>query len=593
MEQLKYNNLTHSSSPYLRQHADNPVAWQEYSNSLIEEIKAQKKPILLSSGYSSCHWCHVMAAEAFSDPETALFLNEHFICIKLDREQHPDIDHFLMEFIVALHGQGGWPLNVFLSSDFKPFYATTYLPAVETNHANSFISILRKIQAWYQENQNFIEPFDSQAASIPRTNLATLIDEIGLNLDLVQGGTRNKPKFPPHSLLFLILSNPVLLRNHLDWAEMTLKKMIFSGLHDSIEGGFFRYCVDEKWEIPHFEKMLYDQAMMLTNLSLGYHLFEKEYFKEALSKLLLFLKQRLSSIKGYYSALDADTNYHEGETYLWQLNELKAALSKEQYDQFQEEYRLIPFEGKYHLIKKASSATTSIESILKDIRIEREQPFRDEKIITSWNALLAIAYLFSARYADNQEGYSEALSIFENLLSNHCSSEGTILHSQFEGTVQNRGTLEDISSLLLLGTYLYEDRLVELSQLEDLYQEMSKFKLNGHWVESFDSAAGVIYASWFDHPIPSSASTAMAAEVRYLILQEKGDLPEIALSRAHFSDFANHFALQSYQELELYKSPNKINWKTLPVKAMQKQSSESLRCTNNKCTSWTGKTVNF
>ncbi len=593
MEQLKYNTLAQSSSPYLRQHADNPVAWQEYSNSLIEEIKELKKPILLSSGYSSCHWCHVMAAEAFSHPETAQFLNEHFICIKLDREQHPDIDHFLMEFIVALHGQGGWPLNVFLSSDFKPFYAITYLPAIETAHANSFISILRKIQAWYQENQGFIEPFDSQAASIPKTSLTSLIDEIGVNLDLVHGGTGKKPKFPPHSLLFLILSNPVLLRNHLDWAEMTLKKMIFSGLHDSLEGGFYRYCVDEKWEIPHFEKMLYDQAMMLTNLSLGYHLFEKEFFKEAISKLLLFLKQRLSSIKGYYSALDADTNHHEGETYLWQVNELKEALSKEQFDLFQEAYRLIPFEGRYHLIKKASLIDSSIESELKGIRMERVQPFRDEKIITSWNALLAIGFIYSARYADNPDGYSEARSIFENLINNHLSTEGTILHSQFEGTIQDRGTLEDVSSLLLLGTYLFEDRLVEWSQLEGLYKEMSKFKQKGQWVDSVDSAAGVIYASWFDHPIPSSASTAMAAEVRFLILQDKGNLPEIALSRAHYSDFANHFALQSYQELELYKSPNKINWKTLPVKAMQKQSTESLRCTNNRCTVWTGKTVNF
>jgi len=273
MSDLQRNNLDRSDSPYLRQHRDNPVWWQEWGGDVLQEAIQKNKPLFVSVGYSTCHWCHVMAAEAFTDPVTAEFLNHNFICIKIDRETRPDIDQYLMHFIQAQSGSGGWPLNVFLTPDQRPVFALTYAPASADSQRGMqpLLMIAEKVLEYINAHGAEIEPFHFSAETPAAARPDTLIAELLSGHDPLYGGFGMGQKFPPHSTLLYMLYY-LSIEKHPELEKvcrLTLDSMRRGGLHDHLQGGIFRYCVDRQWTIPHFEKMLYDQPLTLGLASSG------------------------------------------------------------------------------------------------------------------------------------------------------------------------------------------------------------------------------------------------------------------------------------------------------------------------------------
>ncbi len=377
------NNLDTAASPYLRQHQDNPVWWQQWSAEGLEYAARAGKPVLVSVGYSTCHWCHVMAAEAFSDQACAAALNAGFVCIKVDREERPDIDQLMMGFLVGTTGQGGWPLNVFMSADLKPFYALTYAGAQPRFGRPGFPEILKQVLAFYRGNKDRLTPFvmpeysgEDSAAGLGGHGLGGAIrdgiDRSGNEAAVVvdfsridQGITRvlgnqgsdgpDGPRFPPHASLLYALyrddASPALAQA----AVRTLDLMQERGLHDHVGGGFFRYCIDKKWTIPHFEKMLYDQAMSLWNYSVAARRFGRDDYRRTATGIIRSLEDSFLDEGLFNAALDADTNHEEGATYLWTPDEVRAALSAGQAEAMVAAFAITEggnFEGRNHLVRR-------------------------------------------------------------------------------------------------------------------------------------------------------------------------------------------------------------------------------------------------
>jgi uncharacterized protein len=586
---IKKNNLSAAVSPYLRQHSDNPVWWQELTEEILEYSKEYDKPLLLSSGYSTCHWCHVMANEAFSDKETAEYLNQHFISIKIDREMQPDIDSWMMSYLQNETGQGGWPLNVFADGRLKPFYAMMYAPADSGKFGRpSLLEILKHIKNYYDKNKHRLESWSSAKISSGVSTSANYDDEddrirgmFGY-FDTINGGMQGRQKFPPHSLLHYLLTVNHNVENADKYVQLSLDKMYYSGLHDSLQGGFYRYCVDQNWEIPHFEKMLYDQAMMLMNYSLAYKKYKKDIYKKAVIEIITCLDESFEIEGLYASAHDADTNHHEGLTYIWTIEELKSCLNDKEFKIFTDHYNLAEFEGKYHLIKESDNAELqSIEKHLLKYRLNRSQPFRDDKVLTSWNALTGIALLFAARYAE-QDTYQKALTVFENLINKHRLPDNRFSHSSYGDLLQNESYLQDIASLMLFATYLYEDRLLEIQKIEELNEILSRFKQNGIWYESFGGLLGKVNADIHDHPVPSSVSMANAAISRYKLMI--GEIPtKLYYQSPLVYDYFNLAVKWSQVKFPLVKSPKKIDYKILAPGVIQIKGKELIVCYNNSC----------
>ena len=363
---LTRNNLDLSVSPYLRQHRENPVWWQEWSQEVLDHARETDRILLVSVGYATCHWCHVMAADAFSDPDVAAYLNEHFMPIKVDREQRPDIDQMLMDFLVQTTGQGGWPLNAFLSPRLEPFFAMTYAATESRYGIPSFLDILHRVVEFYGANKDELKPFEVRAPAPapgggPRggntgspgaeggtgspgeggegredAELARITEAISRAFDEEHAGFGSSQKFPPHSTLLYLLNRyadsryagtPDETAGHI--ARNTLETMQRRGLHDHLQGGFFRYCVDRAWTIPHFEKMLYDQALLLWSFSLGARVFSREDFRRTAEGIYRCLEETFAEDGVYVSGHDADTDHVEGATYVWTPAEIEAVLGAE------------------------------------------------------------------------------------------------------------------------------------------------------------------------------------------------------------------------------------------------------------------------
>ncbi len=526
------NNLDKSLSPYLRQHEKNPVFWQEWSDEVLEHAENQGRLILLSSGYSTCHWCHVMAENTFSRDRVAVFLNEFFVCIKLDREERPDIDHFMMSFMTENYGQGGWPLNVLLSPDRKPFFAFTYAPA------DDFIRLLEHAMDFYRDNNNRLlgyMPGSSSLKYIPDS----IIDDIYGYYDNINKGFKGMQKFPAHSTILFLLFHYLKYNDERSgrMAKETLEKMATSGLYDPVAGGFFRYCTDQGWNIPHFEKMMYDQAMHIMNYAVAYKVFGKKEFKVIAEKTLDYIDTQKDSSGLFYTALDADTDGMEGDTYLWQKEQLNdAGISAD--------FSLIPFNGKFHLIKNTFNDTASIEKRLLDIRSRRIQPFRDEKILTSVNCLAGIALYHAGLALDNKRLTEQAGAVYR-YYKKRWLEYGKLQNAEFHGEIQYTELLENYASFLVLSTCIDNDALI-IKELRDM---VLKFNKNDRWCSSLDTQLGDIPAQSFDHPVPSALSLAkMGIERAGLILEEPAGSD--SYTAPYLSDYYNlavfirdHFAI--------------------------------------------------
>ena len=419
MIKINENVLSNDLSPYLKQHKDNPVNWQIWSYETLEFSKKNKKPILLSIGYASCHWCHVMAHESFEDTETANLMNDLFVNIKVDREERPDLD-FIFQSSFQLFNQtgGGWPLTMFLDENGVPFMGGTYFPKEAKHGLPSFKEVLLKVSQAYKEQREkivnqkdlIIKSLDLKKNSVLNQDLEPIL-EISLGqLDPIKGGYKGAPKFPTFNLFetLLYFYNTSNNTKYLKPVEIIIKKLCSKGIYDHVEGGIARYTVDEDWIIPHFEKMLYDNAQFVLLLSKYCKINSDNYFKEKLEQTIEFIKKNFINNEGFFgSAYDADSDGEEGKYYVYSYNEIKDIENIEKFFEITPEGN---WENKIILVEK-QKPTKEILNKLLQIRSKRNKPFFDDKTQLDLNCLM-ISALISASEILQNNGYLELAEEF-------------------------------------------------------------------------------------------------------------------------------------------------------------------------------------
>lgn len=504
------NRLIHETSPYLLQHAHNPVDWYPWSEEAFEKAKNEDKPVLVSIGYAACHWCHVMEKESFEDPEVAAFMNEHFVNIKVDREERPDVDHIYMDAVQAITGSGGWPLNVFLTPDRKPFYGGTYFSPQKAFNRPSWKDILFFIADAYKNRKqevkdqaqnltDHLQTSNSFGLSVSQDEVfdASKIDEAFENImktaDKEWGGFGRSPKFPQTFTISFLLNYASVKNNQeaLYQALLSLDKMIYGGIYDQAGGGFARYSTDTEWLAPHFEKMLYDNALLVIVLAEAYQLTQKEVYKEVIEQTLAFVERELMhETGGFYSALDADSEGEEGKFYVWDYDEAKAVV-RENFELVSEYFDITPkgnWEGKNILrIKKPlkqfaeeKNIPEKLQTIIKEARqklleqrSKRVRPGLDDKIILGWNALMNSAYS-KAYAATGDQHYKEiAERNMQFLLSAYVDEKDSFHHTWKNRVAKYPAFLDDHSLLIaalielaqVTGNYRYLDKAKELTEI--------------------------------------------------------------------------------------------------------------------------------
>jgi len=487
---MSENRLGCESSPYLLQHAKNPVNWYTWGEDALSIAKKENKPIFLSVGYSSCHWCHVMAHESFENEEIAKIMNANFVNIKVDREERPDLDDIYQKVCQMSTGQGGWPLSVFLTPDQRPFYVGTYFPALDSYGRPGFGSLCRQLaQSWKEKPKdvekaadNFMQNLDKlESPSIVSKIDKSVLDEAAVNLlqiaDTVYGGFGQAPKFPNAANLSFMLRYSKLsgISKFQEFALKTLKKMAKGGIFDQIGGGFHRYSTDARWLVPHFEKMLYDNALLPVVYSEGYQITKDPFFRMVVKKTLDYVIREMTSSDGmFFSAQDADTNGEEGQTFVWKKQEIEKILGEDS-EIFCIYYDVTDggnFEGNTILANNINASSlgfkfgkseSEIQNIISkcsdkllEVRNKREQPGKDDKVITSWNGLMISAFLSGHRITDDSKYLDiakESIDFFEsNFKENH------ILHRTFKnGKPKLNGYLDDYAYMANASIDMFEN----------------------------------------------------------------------------------------------------------------------------------------
>jgi len=477
------NRLIHETSPYLLQHAHNPVDWHPWGEEALRKAKEEDKPILLSIGYSACHWCHVMERESFEDEETARIMNGHFINIKVDREERPDLDEIYMAATVAMNnGQGGWPMTVFLAPDQRPFFAGTYFPPEDRYGRPGFGALLLKIaELWktdraalLHQGEALTEHIRRQVVSVPAQSVGSdAIDQAATHLarefDPVHGGFGGAPKFPPSTALSLLLSVHRRTGDP-EWLKIvrtTLDAMAHGGMYDQIGGGFCRYSTDERWLVPHFEKMLYDNAL-LARIYLEAHQVTKDPFYKRISAEILDyeIREMTAPEGGFYSSTDADSEGEEGKYFVWTPEQVRAVLGDEDARRFCAYYDITEagnWEGKNipntprTLEQVASRLELAPEDLrasleasrkkLYEARQKRIPPGRDDKILTSWNGLMIGAMARGARILGDPRYLAAAVRASDFLLETLREPDGRLLRTYRSGKAHLNAYLDDYAYL--------------------------------------------------------------------------------------------------------------------------------------------------
>jgi uncharacterized protein YyaL (SSP411 family) len=489
MKQTQYTNeLIHETSPYLLQHAHNPVNWQSWGKKALNQAKAENKLLLISIGYSACHWCHVMEHESFEDESVAQIMNDHFVCIKIDREERPDIDHIYMSAVQLLTGRGGWPLNCIALPNGRPVWGGTYF------QPENWIQALLAVSKFYAENPEKTEEYAAklregieQSALIPISQEKTAIDPLLLpnilkkwqsHFDTENGGTKGAPKFMlPNNWQFLLRAGVQFQdQTILNQVKLTLQKMAMGGLYDQIGGGFARYSTDEIWKVPHFEKMLYDNAQLLRLYAEAWQVDPNPLYKQVVSETVAFLKREmLSPEDGFYSALDADSEGEEGKFYTWTKAELQTIIGHD-FELLSNYYNVNSSgfweHGQYILLRTETDNSfaerhqistdelqTKVHLWKQKLLTEREKRVRpglDDKILTSWNAM-TISGLVSSYKALSEPEYLElALANASFMKEKMISDSGEIFHSYKNSQSKTSGFLEDYAFVVEAFIALFE-----------------------------------------------------------------------------------------------------------------------------------------
>ena len=451
------NNLANESSPYLLQHKDNPVNWYSWNDESLQKAKSENKPIFLSVGYSSCHWCHVMAHESFENDDVAKIMNENFINIKVDREERPDLDDIYQKVCQMSTGQGGWPLSVFLTPEQRPFYVGTYFPVLDSSGRPGFGSLCRQLaQSWKEKPKEVESAADNFMTNLSRLERVTepsqitksILDEAAVNLlqiaDTNYGGFGQAPKFPNASNLSFMFRYSKLsgISKFKDFALLTLKRMAKGGIFDQIGGGFHRYSTDARWLVPHFEKMLYDNALLPIVYCEAYQITKDNFFLDVVTKTLDYVIREMTSPEGvFYSAQDADTDGEEGQTFVWKKREIEEILGSDS-EIFCIYFDVTDggnFEGRTILANniktsaiafKFSKTEDEVNKIISqgsikllETRNKRTQPGKDDKVLTAWNGLMISAFIKGYRVSGKTKYLDTALTatdFYQEQFRKHC-----------------------------------------------------------------------------------------------------------------------------------------------------------------------------
>ncbi len=567
------NRLADEQSPYLLQHQHNPVDWYPWGQEAFEAARESGKPIFLSIGYSTCHWCHVMEKESFENEATARILNDHFINIKLDREERPDIDHIYMSFVQATTGSGGWPLNVFLTHDLKPFFGGTYFPPEPQKGLPSFESLLIKVNdLWTSRRQMVIDNADKMSAqlfkelqtdvsrveSFNEEILNEAVSKFKESFDSRNGGFGGSPKFPQPSVLSFLLDYAKSEQSEvLQMIQTTCNKMAAGGIYDHVGGGFARYSVDAEWRIPHFEKMLYDNAQLIELLVGVYQVTgNPKYLVTSKETANYLIRDMASPEGGFYSAQDSVSEGQEGRFYTWTMDELRTNLPEEELRLWEKTFVLseignfadqksevstpgqnVLIRSDYKLSKQESKLFQQARQKLFEARSSREQPHLDDKVLISWNGLTlsAFAKLYAAT---GREAYLDAAKLnYQFVLKNMWEAEtGTLFHRWRNGS-RDRAQLLSAYAFYLNGVVeLYQVTLdseyltFAIALAESMISRFYDTENGGFWQSEDDGTQFVRVKNYYDRAMPSGNSLGIYALSKLAAITENEGFAEIARS---------------------------------------------------------------
>lgn len=605
------NRLENEKSPYLQQHTENPVDWFPWGPEAFQKAKAENKPVFLSIGYATCHWCHVMAHESFEDPEIAEMMNEAFVNVKVDREERPDIDSMYMTVCQMLTGHGGWPLTIIMTPDKEPFFAGTYIPKeARFNRIGLRQLIPGVLGMWKNEpkrvqkatakiKEGFAKSQDFESGDFPGTEAIDFAaEQLMKRFDAKLGGFGEAPKFPsPHNLMFMLRQWKMTDEDRfLDAVTSTLTHMRLGGIWDQVGFGFHRYSTDREWLLPHFEKMLYDQALLMMAYTEAWQITQKPLFKQTVYEIADYVQRKLLHPEGgFYSAEDADSEGEEGKFYVWESGELNEVLSDKDYKKFEALFNFAT-EGNFEEEASKQKSGLNIPHLKNELpdedadwfseirqkiyqqREEREKPLRDEKILTDWNGLMISAFA-KAGFVFGEEKFTDIATSAFGFIEKKLLKDGKLLHRFKDDDADIPAMADDYAFMIWASIELYESTFQP-----DYFQKAIDW--NAQFIEDYwDAENGGFYLSVidedqvygrqkqiFDGAIPSSNSVAMHNLLRLSRLTGKTDLENYTdqIGKAFSADLIRSgssicHAMQSIQflnsdakEISLVANPSEI-----------------------------------
>ncbi len=591
------NNLISEKSPYLQQHAHNPVNWYPWCDEAFREAKEKDRPIFLSIGYSTCHWCHVMEHECFEDPEVARVMNETFISIKVDREDRPDLDSFYMRICQLMTGTGGWPLNIIMSPEKVPFLSLTYIPKESRGEQIGLIELTGRIKEIWHENKDGLIKGGSEALaellrneqeksslSVTAEVLGRAFTDMSSMFDPANGGFGSRPKFPtPHNIMFLLrIFSSTGNKNALDMATKTLHSMRLGGIYDHVGGGFHRYSTDSEWILPHFEKMAYDQALLAMAYTEAFQITHDKKFLETASSTLDFMIENMKAPEGgFFSAMDADSDGEEGKFYVWKYSDILDALGATDGELFSEVFHANP-DGNYmdeatgrNPGKNVLYLTSSLEDVARGMhldpvefkdridemikklrlyRAKRTEPFKDRKILSDINGLMITA-LTKAYRSFGTASFIESAIASEKFVRDKLFVGGRLHHSYIDGYLSPSGFLDDYANMIQgeLELFLATGKTDFLSFAQELARQVDMLfedKDNGGYFFSTGDATGtsIRLKEAYDGAIPSGNSVHMLNLLRLsLIMGDQSMLDKARrIADAFNSEIVKGAAFHSY-----------------------------------------------